>query len=149
MLAIDLTLDPSTTITADAADAKTYSLLSQEAGRSVRSRADVATTAPKTLSISHSLRQLKGLRSVANSSVSGQDVIFDRHMIRLDENVTQSLVLDPEFKVNSAVYLVIETPRLGASTPTLAQVAGSIKRIVSVLLASSNANLQRVLNWES
>lgn len=149
MLAIDLTLDPSTAIAADAADAKTYSLLSSESGRAVRARADVATTNPKQLTISHSLRTLKGLRSVANSSVSGQDVVFDRHMIRLDENIVQTLVLDPEFKVNSSVYLVIETPRLGASTPTAAALAGGIKRIISMLLASTNANLVRVLNWES
>lgn len=149
MLAIDLTLDPSTAIAADAADAKTYSLISQESSKAVRSRADVATTTPHQLTTSHSTRTVKGMRSVANSSVSGQDVVFDRHMIRLDRNIAQTLVLDPTFKVNAAVYLVIEVPRLGASTPTLANVAGDIKRIIAMLLASSNANLQRILNWES
>jgi hypothetical protein len=148
MLSTDLALDPSTAWTVGTSDSQTYSLLSINGERSQRSKASVATTNPSVLSLAHTVRSTKGLRSVDNSSVTGQTIMFDRHLIRLDTNVAQTLVLDPEFKVNRSVQLVIEVPRLGASTPTSTNMSDDICRIVTMLRTSSLANLIRVLNSE-
>lgn len=149
MLAIDLSLDSSTAITAGTSNARTASLLGgNDPKSSVRSVAAVALTAPENLRISHTVRTAKGFRTAANASVPASDVLFDRHLVRLDKNVTQSTHLDPEFRINRSIQLVIESPRLGASTPTAAQLADDLLSIVSMLRAGTNANLIRVLNLE-
>lgn len=149
MLSTDLTLNPATAVTAGTADSQVYSVISQGENQTVRSLAALATTNPKQLKISHSVRTIKGLKSAANAALTGQDIVFDRHLIRLDSNVVQTKVLDPEQRVNRSLQLVIEVPRLAGETPTVTNMGDDILRIVSMLNASTWANLQRILNWES
>lgn len=148
MLAIDLILDPSTAIAAGTSSPDTYSLLSNNQGSSVRSVASKALTNPENLRISHSTRSLKGFRTQANSSVNAPDVIFDRHLVRVDFNCPQTTHLDPNFAINRSVQIVIEVPRLAGATPTAANISDDLKSVVSMLLASTNANLVRILNLE-
>lgn len=148
MLSQDLTLNPSTAIAAGTNAATVYALLSATQGKSQRSVASVATTAPKVFQIAHSTRSAKAFKTAANASVPAPDIIFDRHLVRLDENVVQTTHIDPEFRVNRSVQLVLEVPRLGASTPTPTQIADSLKALVSMLDASTQANLIRILNNE-
>lgn len=148
MLAIDLTLDPSTTISAGASAPVVYSLLSNNSGSSIRSAAAVAQTTPRNFRVAHSVRTAKGFKSPANAAVPAPDVLFDRHLIRLDRNVPQTSRLDPEYRVNHSTQIVLEIPRLGSETPTAVQVIDELKAIISMLAASSNANLVRVLNLE-
>lgn len=151
MLAEDLTLDPSTAIAAGTSSPSIYSRKGWvDLQSTVRSVASVALTAPENLKIAHSTRSLKGLKTQANASVPAPDVIIDRHLVRLDINVPTTTHLDPEYKIIKSVQLVIEVPRLGvASSPTAAQIADDVKSVVSMLCASSNANLVRLLNNES
>lgn len=150
MLATDLTLNASTAIAAGTAADRVLSLVSQGAdSRTVRAVAATALTQPQTLTISHSTRQVKGLKTQSNDSVAAGPVVFDRHLVRLDNNVTQSAYNDPLFQINRSVQLVIETPRLGASSPTATQIVDDLLAIVAMLRASTNANLVRILNRES
>jgi hypothetical protein len=149
MLSQDLTLDPSTAITAGTSSPTVYSLLSASAGSSVRAAAAVAQTNPETFKISHSTRLSKGFKTPANSSVPAQDVTFDRHLIRLDVNHPQTSRLDPNYLINRSVQIVLEVPRLGSETPTAAQLIDDLLSVVSALRASSNANLVRILNGET
>jgi len=148
MLAIDLTLDPSTTITAGTSSPTIYSLLNNVAGSSIRSAAAVAQTNPENFKISHSVRTAKGFKTVANASVPAPDVVFDRHLCRLDVNCVQTTHIDTDYRVNRSVQIVLEVPRLGGSTPTAAQLVDDLLSVVSMLRASSNANLVRILNGE-
>lgn len=141
-------MDPSTAWSVGTSDSQTWSLLGIAGDRSQRSKASVALTNPSVLTLANTVRTIKSLRSVSNSAVAGQDIVFDRHLVRLDTNVAQTLVLDPEFKVNRSVQLVLEVPRLGASTPTSTNMSDDICRIVTMLRTSSLANLVRVLNSE-
>jgi hypothetical protein len=150
MLSSDLTLDPSTAITAGTASPTIYSLLNgNDPNSSVRSAAAVALTYPENLRIAHSKRAAKGFYQVASPALAAPPILFDRHLIRLDTNVAQTTHLDPEFRVNRSIQIVIEVPRLGASTPTHTQLADDLLSIVSMLRASTNANLIRILNLES
>jgi hypothetical protein len=148
MLGIDLILDPSVAITAGASAPVTFSLLSNVAGSSVRAAASLAQTNPRNFRIGHTTRTAKGFKTSANASVSAPDIIFDRHLTRLDINCVQTTHLDPEYRVNRSWQLVCEVPRLGASTPTAAQLAEDLLSIVSMLRTSTNANLVRILNGE-
>lgn len=150
MLSTDLVLNPSTAIAAGSATPLTYSLLESVKGTSVRSDPSVATTNPRNVRISHSTRVSKTkFKLVANASVPAPDVVFDRHLVRLDSNVTQSTHLDPQFAINRSVQIVIELPRLGASTPTVVQLMDDLLAIVSMLRAGTNANLIKLLNNET
>jgi hypothetical protein len=149
MLSIDLTLNSATAITAGTANSRVASITNSGENMALRSVASLATTNPEQLKISHSTRTIKGLRSAANAALTGQDVVFDRHLIRFDKNVVQTKVLDPEQRVNRSVQIVIEVPRLAGETPTSTNVGDDLLSIVSMLNASSWANLVRVLNWES
>lgn len=148
MLATDLILDPSTSIAAGTSSPTTYSLLNNVSGSSVRSAAAVAQTNPENFRIAHSVRTAKGFKTTANASVPAPDVIFDRHLCRLDINCVQTTHLDPEFRLNRSVQIVFEIPRLGAGTPTPLQMADDLKSIVSMLDASTRANLVRIFNGE-
>lgn len=142
----DLVLDSTAAIGVGTLPALTLSLTGGV--QSIRSEAAYALTAPRTLRIAHAVRRLKGLRDQA-SNILAPDVVFDRHLVRFDSNVAQTKYLDPEFLINQSIQLVIEIPRLGASSPTPLDTAGRLKALVSMLTAASNANLFRVLNNES
>lgn len=148
MLSIDLTLDPSTAITAGTSSPTIYSLLNNVPGRSLRSAAAVAQTNPENFTIAHSVSKEKAFKTAANPAVPAPDVIFDRHLCRLDTNCVQTTIYDPDFRINRSVLVQFVVPRLGASTPTPAQLADDLLSIVSMLRASTNANLIRVLNGE-
>lgn len=148
MLAIDLTLDPSVAIAAGTSSPTVYSLLSNTVGKSIRSAAAVAQTNPETFTVGHTTSSEKSFKTQANASVPAPDVIFDRHVVRLDTNVAQTTHLDPTYRINRSVYINFVVPRLGASTPTAAQLADDLLSIVSMLRASTNANLIRILNLE-
>jgi hypothetical protein len=149
MLSTDLTLDPSTAITAGTSSATVYSLLP---GTTVnvtnRTASAVSQTAPENFRIAHSVRTEKGFKTPANASTPAPDIVFDRHLCRLDINHTQTSRLDPNFRINRSVQILIEVPRLGSESPTVTQVADDLLSIVSMLRASSNANLIRVLAGE-
>lgn len=150
MLASDLVLNPSTSIAAGTNAAKTYALLQgTSSGKSIRSVASVALTHPDQITISHSTRIAKGFKTDANASVPAPDVIFDRHLVRVDQNLSQTGRLDPDNRINYSVQLVIETPRIGSDSPTSLQIADTLKAIVASLDASTRANLERVLNGET
>lgn len=149
MLSTDLTLNPATAITAGSADSKVFAVTQTGENMAIRSVASLATTNPQQLKISHSVRTIKGLKSAANAALTGQDIVFDRHLIRLDKNVVQTKVLDPEQRVNRSIQIVIEVPRLAGETPTATNVGDDLLSIISMLNASTWANLVRVLNWES
>lgn len=148
MLATDLITNSSTAIPAGTAVARTFSLLESTKGQSLRSDASVALSAPRTIRIAHATRSLKGLRD-QTSNLPAPDITFDRHLCRLDQNIVQTKYLDPNFAVNYSVQLVIEVPRLGASTPSAINVSDAIKHLISMLTASSDANLIRILNNET
>lgn len=150
MLASDLSLDASTAISAGTAGAIVFSLLGgNQSSQSIRTVASLATTNPRSLKVAHSVRTEKGFRTVANQSVPAPDIIFDRHLIRMDNNVVQSLCLDPNSRVNHSIQLVVETPRLGASSPTVTVLMDNLLALVAMLRASSNANFIRFLNNET
>lgn len=149
MLSTDLTLDPSTAITAGTSSPTVYSLLpGTTVNQTNRTASAVATTAPENFRVAHSMRTEKGFKTVANASTPAPDIVFDRHLCRLDINCVQTSRLDPNFRVNRSVQIVLEVPRLGSETPTVTQVADDLLSIVSMLRASSNANLIRVLAGE-
>ncbi|DAD52684.1 TPA_asm: coat protein [ssRNA phage SRR7976301_11] len=149
-LATDITLNASTTITAGTNADRVFSLLPSNANDRVqRSVASTALTAPQTLTIAHSKRVVKGMRTLSNNSVAAAPLYFDRHLCRLDTTVTQTAFSDPEFRASRSVQLTIEVPRLGAESPTTTQIIDDLLSMVSMLRASSNANLIRFLNGES
>lgn len=148
MLAIDLTLDPSTAITAGTSAPLVFSLLSNTPGSSIRSVASVAQTAPKNVRIGHQTSTEKAFKTAANASVPAPDVVFDRRLFRLDTNVSQTSHLDPQFRINRSVLVQFVTPRLGSESPTVAQLMDDLLSIVSSLRASSNANAVRFFNGE-
>lgn len=149
MLSTDLTLNSATSVTAGTANSLVYSVISQGENQTVRSVAASSTTNPQQLKVSHSVRTIKGLKSAANAALTGQDIVFDRHLIRLDKNCVQTKVLDPEQRVNRSIQIVIEVPRLAGETPTVVNLGDDLLSIVSMLNASTWANLTRVVNWES
>lgn len=150
MLASDLILDSSTAIAAGTSNSTTYSLLGgNSSSRSIRSVAAVATTNPKTFTTAHSVRTEKGFKTAANQSVPAPDLVFDRHLCRLDTNVVQTQCLDPNKRVTRSIQLVVETPRLGAESPTVVQLMDDLLSIVAMLRASTNANFVRLLNNET
>jgi hypothetical protein len=95
------------------------------------------------------MRTEKGFKTVANQSVPAPDITFDRRLIRLDTNVVQTQMLDPMKRVNRSVQIVLESPRLGAESPTVTQVVDDLLAVVAMLRASTNANLIRILNSET
>lgn len=145
MLAIDLTINAATAVPAGTSNARTLSLGSPNGGSSVRSDASVALTAPEVLQITHSKRSLKLKSSTNNDLVP---VFFDRHVLRLSKYRQPTNVLDPDFKTSLTVSLLIEVPSAPGVTVTSTQVSDAIKGLVSMLTASSDANLVRVLNNE-
>lgn len=150
MLASDLTIDASTAIAAGTAGSITFSLLGGNVNqRSTRTVASLATTNPRAIQIAHSVRTEKGFKTVANQSVPAPDIVFDRHLVRMDSNIIQSLCLDPNARVNQSIQIVIETPRLGASSPTPTNLMDNLLALVAMLRASSNANFIRILNNET
>lgn len=150
MLASDLSLDSSTAIAAGTAGTVTFSLLGGgQPSQSIRTVAALALTNPRSLKVAHSVRTEKGFKTVANQSVPAPDVVFDRHLIRMDTNVVQTICLDPNARVNHSIQLVIETPRLGASSPTVTNLMDNLLALVAMLRASSNSNFVRLLNNET
>lgn len=150
MLASDLTLNSATAISAGSSNALVFSLLGGNSPTaSLRSVAAVSTTNPVTFKIAHSVRVEKGFKTVANQSVPAPDITFDRHLVRRDSSVVQTTHLDPNKRVNRSIQIVVETPRLGAESPTVTQLIDDLLGLVSMLSASSNANLVRLLNGET
>jgi hypothetical protein len=148
MLPTDVNLDASTAIAAGTNATTTYSLLSNEGGQSLRSAAALSLTNPRNLSVKHSVRTGKTFRTAANASVPASDIIFDRHLIRLDTNMPQSTHLDQEFRINRSIQIVIEVPRIGGSSPTSLMIADDLKALVAFLDSSTRANLVRLMNGE-
>jgi hypothetical protein len=148
MLGNDITLNSLAQTPAGTDAATTYSILEMAGGKSTRASAADSATNPRTLKIAHSQRVLKGRKLATNSSVPGPDLIFDRRLYREDVNQAQTLILDPNGDANLSVQVVIETPRLGADSPSVIEVADAIKRFANFMTASSNANLIRFLNGE-
>lgn len=151
MLPVDLTLDSTIACPVGTLGAEVYSQLwpsSSQTGLS-RSVSSVATTTPKTLTISHSVRKVKGLKSLANISIAAPDVIFDRHLVRIDRNVANTTWFDPEFKLNASIQIVLEVPRMGTSSPTTNLMASMLLQLTQMLTNTAYANLVRVCNGES
>jgi hypothetical protein len=89
---------------------KTYSLISVQGSKAVRTDATATLGEPRTLTISH-------------QQVTRSGVIVDRHLIRLDD-VIPGVSPDPD--VTPSVQLVIEAPR---KTATAAQIQDLVDRM--------------------
>lgn len=152
MLSTDITLNASTAIPAGTNSSVVFSLVGGATPeRTVRANAATALTQPFELSIGHLKRRIKGFKTAANTSVPAPDVIIDRHTVRLDLVVSSlgNPIYDPDNKLRSVMQVTFEVPRLGAVTPTTTTISDMLKQIASMLTASSDANLIRILNHES
>lgn len=145
MLAIDLTINASTAIPVGTNAARTLSLGNPQGGTSLRSDATVALTAPEVLAISHSRRTQKLKSTISNDLIP---VSTTRHVVRLSKHRPATNVLDPDYKSNLTVSLLIEVPEGPGITVTSTQVSDAIKSLVSMLCSSADANLIRVLSNE-
>lgn len=145
MLSTDLSINASTAVPAGTNAARTLSLGAVGGGASIRSDAATALTAPEVLEIRHNKRALRLKSSVTADDVS---VSFDRHVLRLSKHRPATNALDPDFKTNLTVSLLIEVPSGPGITVTSTQVSDALKSLVSMLTTSTDANLVRVLNNE-
>lgn len=151
MFDIDLANNPATALTAGTAANLSFSLTSPPAnGRSLRSVAAVALSAPHTLEIAHSTRSLSGLRYSATNQVA-PDLIIDSHMVRIDKVLPLPTlgISDPQQRVKYGARLVVEVPRAGADAPSTQLIMDTILRVCVMLNPSSNAGLVRLLNGEA
>lgn len=148
MLASDLIINPSTAIPVGTVSARTFSLLEAIKGRSVRSDPSVALTVPRSITVAHTTQMLKGFKD-QTSNLPAPDVTVDRHLCRYDQNISQTKYLDPNFLINYGIQLVISVPRLGVATPSVTNISDALKALVSMLTASGDANLIRLLNNET
>lgn len=149
MLSTDISLDAGTAITAGTSLAQTYSLIGgASVEKTVRSVASTALSSPKELTIGHLQRRLKGFKTLANVSVPAPDVLIDRHTVRLQAHRGTADIYDPDCRITTVCQLTIEIPRVSPALTTI-ELADEIKKLVSFLLASSNANLIRIVNNES
>lgn len=145
MLAIDLVINAATAIPAGTSNSRTLSLGTPAGGTSLRSNAATALTAPEILAISHSRRTQKLKSTISNDLIP---VTTDRHVVRLSKHRPATNVLDPDYKSNLTVSLLIEIPGGPGITVTTTEVSDAVKALVSMLLSSSDANLTRVLSNE-
>jgi len=105
---------PTDITLAGTSTSKTYSLISIEGRKALRSDATAALDAPRGLTISHQV-----------TTVSG--VLVDRHLVRLDESIAGTA---PAPDVTASVQLVIAAPR---ETITVAQIKDVLARLVSFI----------------
>lgn len=148
---IDLANNPSTALTAGTSANVSFALTSPPSGgRSLRSVAAVALSAPHTLEIAHSQRSISGLRYAATNQPA-PDLIVDSHLVRVDKALplTTLGISDPQQRVRYGARLVLEVPRAGADAPSVQSVMDQILRIMVLLNPSSNAGLVRLLNGEA
>jgi len=149
MLADPLSLNSATAVTAGTSDAQSYGLLSVAGGNSIRSVATLAASAPRTLKVVNATRskRFSGNVQLAGTAVKTPvDVITDVTTIRNDVLRVHSSAADPNFEINSWVQIQFGRPR-GCSI-TVTQMSDQLLAIVSMLNASTNANLTKLLNNE-
>lgn len=149
MLADPLSLNSATAITAGTSDAQSYGLQSIAGGNSVRSVATLAASAPRTLKVVRSTRtkRFKGNVELAGTTVKTPvDVITDVTTIRNDVFRAHASASDPNLEISSWCQVQFGSPR-GCSM-TVTQLSDQLLAIVSMLNASTNANLTKVLNGE-
>lgn len=89
------------TLAGDASSSTVYSLQSIANGKSIRGDAAATLGQPKTLTVSHGEVQ-------RGKSLSGVQRVADRHLVRIDRTVNDSLGESQ----TASVYVVIESPRL-------------------------------------
>jgi hypothetical protein len=149
MLADPLSLNSATAITAGTSDAQSYGLQSISGVGSVRSVASLSQSAPRTVKIVRSTRtkRFSGNVQVAGTAVKTPvDVVTDVVSIRNDVYRAHSSAADPNFDITSWVQIQFGSPR-GCSM-TVTQMSDQLLALVSMLNASTNANLTKVLNGE-
>lgn len=144
----DITLNSNVAVTAGSNTPHAFSRISTVGAESVWSAPSVALTNPEQLKIGHSVRKISALSLSADASKTGPPVLVDRHLVRFDWNQVQTKYNDPDSKLNASIQLVVETPRLGADSPTTSEVSDMIQGIAAFLINSSNANLIKLLNRE-
>lgn len=120
MFATDIT-------TAGTSTSKTYSLVSIEGRKALRSDSTAPLGEPRLLTISH-------------QPVTRPFGAADRHLIRFDETISGTA---PAVDVVASVQLVIEVPR---ETATAAQITDLKDRLVSFL--NTATYLTKILNSE-
>lgn len=149
MFDADLANNPNTALTAGTSSNLTFSLKTGAGSgvESLRAVGSVATTNPHQIKIAHSTRRISGLRLTSGNELAN-DIVVDRHLIRVDKNVSVTGVSDPDFRVNYGAQLVVELPRIGGDTPTTQLVMDQILRLLVALNPSTNAGLIRLLNGE-
>jgi len=106
---------------------KTYSLISVNGSKAIRTDATAPLGEPRVLTLSH-------------QQVSRSYGTVDRHLVRLDETVSGT---SPAPDVQISVQLVIEVPR---ETATAAQVADVVDRLEA--FTSTAGYLTKLLNNE-
>lgn len=147
MLNTDLSINAATAVPAGTSNARTLALGAVGGGSSVRSDASVALTAPEILTVTHSKRNVKLQSAVAaNDTIT---VLMDRHVLRLSKAKPATNALDPDYKSGLNVSLLIEVPIGPGIAVTSTNVSDAIKALVSMLTASADANLIRILNGEA
>lgn len=149
MLADPLSLNSATAVTAGTSDAQSYGLLSVADGNSIRAVAALAASAPRTLKIVNSTRskRFSGNVQAAGTTVKTPvDVITDVTSIRNDVYRAHASAADPNLEITSWVQIQFGRPR-GCSI-TVTQMSDQLLAIVSMLNASTNANLTKLLNSE-
>jgi len=149
MLADPLSLNSATAVTAGTSDVQSYGLLSVAGGNSIRSVATLAASAPRTLKVVNATRSKRFAGNVllAGTTVKTPvDVVTDVTTIRNDVLRVHSTAADPNFEITSWVQIQFGRPR-GCSI-TVTQISDQLLAIVSMLNASTNANLTKILNSE-
>jgi len=120
MFPTDITLAGTST-------SKTYSLISIEARKSLRSNPSAALDAPQLLTVSH-------------QEVTRTGYVADRHLIKLDLSVAG---VSPAPNVKGTVALTIEAPRV---TMTTAQIKDIKDQLVAFIATAGYVD--KVLNGE-
>lgn len=115
----------------------------------MRTVASLATTAPRTLKIVNSQRSKRfagNVGLVGTTVKTSVDVITDVTTIRNDVWHSHTSAADPNFELTSWVQIQFGRPRgLGLTTT---QMNDQLLALVSMLDASSLANLAKILNSE-
>jgi hypothetical protein len=118
---------PNDITLAGTSTSKTYSLISVNGGKAIRTDATAPLGAPLSLVVSH-------------QAVTQAGVVVDRHLVRFDDLIPG---VSPAPDVTPSVQLVIAVPR---ETVTVAQVKDIIARLQSFL--STAGYVDKLLNNE-
>jgi hypothetical protein len=110
---------------------RTYSLKSISDGKSIRGDATASTAEPRTLTVSHSLRNPKDPSSPV------------RHLVRLDATQLNAVTAVPE---QMSLYAVMEIPQTATFTNVEADALKN--ELVNFLVGSSSAMFNKWLNSE-